>query len=266
MNISLGEKWHYCINMETIWRYSMKNGAILAVVLEDHENDRNRLISFIARYAQEHSVKIETVSFGNGLELIRNYSADFDLLFVDIELPGLDGMKVSEKIRDMDPLIPIIITTNMAQYAIKGYEVDALGFIVKPLPYTMFSYYFTKALIKCERNGKEKKNKTIILHSASGSMRNVFISDIMYILKDKNYIVYHLSDHSQIKERGTMKDILPRFENTSIRQCSSGCMVNLRHVRQKVGNDVFVDDVCLTISLPFRKTFTKDLMDYVRGM
>lgn len=75
----------------------MKNGAILAVVLEDHENDRNRLISFIARYAQEHSVKIETVSFGNGLELIRNYSADFDLLFVDIELPGLDGMKVSEK-------------------------------------------------------------------------------------------------------------------------------------------------------------------------
>ena len=60
MNISLGEKWHYCINMETIWRYSMKNGAILAVVLEDHENDRNRLISFIARYAQEHSVKIET--------------------------------------------------------------------------------------------------------------------------------------------------------------------------------------------------------------
>ena len=63
-----------------------------------------------------------------------------------------------------------------------------------------------------------------------------------------------------------MKDILPRFENTSIRQCSSGCMVNLRHVRQKVGNDVFVDDVCLTISLPFRKTFTKDLMDYVRGM
>lgn len=97
MNISLGEKWHYCINMETIWRYSMKNGAILAVVLEDHENDRNRLISFIARYAQEHSVKIETVSFGNGLELIRNYSADFDLLFVDIELPGLDGMKVSEK-------------------------------------------------------------------------------------------------------------------------------------------------------------------------
>ena len=130
----------------------MRNGSIVAVVLEDQESDCIRLKNYIRRYAQEYSADIETVVFQNGQDLIDHYSSDFDLLFVDIEVPGMNGMKVSEQVRTFDMLIPIIITTNMAQYAIKGYEVDALGFIVKPLPYEMFSYYLGKALIKCKRN------------------------------------------------------------------------------------------------------------------
>lgn len=244
----------------------MRNESIIAVVLEDQESDCLRLKSYIKRYAQEHSVDIETVVFQNGLDLVKNYRDDFDILFVDIEVPGMNGMKVSEQVRSFDMLIPIIITTNMAQYAIKGYEVDALGFIVKPLPYSMFSYYLSKALTKCERNRKLKENNVLTITTAAGSMRQMYVDEIKYIVKEKNYIVYYLVSGEQIKERGAMKDILPRFENTPLKQCSSGCLVNLRFVKQKEGNEVHLAEISFSIAMPYRKTFTKELMDYVRGM
>lgn len=244
----------------------MRNNTILAVILEDQEKDLARIKSYIKRYSQEHSVDIETVEFQNGLDLLKNYSSDFDILFVDIEVPGMSGMKVSEKVREFDMLIPIIITTNMAQYAINGYEVDALGFIVKPLPFSMFAYYLTRALTKCERNRKLKENSVITITTSSGSMKQMYVDEIRYIAKDKNYIVYYLSSGEQVKERGTMKDIIIRFENTTLKQCSSGCLVNLRYVEQKVGNEVYLSDIVFSIAMPFRKTFTKELMDYVRGM
>lgn len=244
----------------------MRNDTILVVVLEDEEKDCARLKSHIKRYSQEHSVDIEIVTFQNGLDLLKNYSGDFDILFVDIEIPGMDGMKVSEKVRQIDALIPIIITTNMAQYAIKGYEVDALGFIVKPLPFSMLSYYLARALTKCQRNKKLKQNSVITITTASGSMKQLYVDEIRYVVKEKNYIVYDLRSGEQIKERGTMKDIIPRFENTTLKQCTSGCLINLRYIEQKVGNEVYLSDTVFSIAMPFRKTFTKELMDYVRGM
>lgn len=244
----------------------MRNESYLAVVLEDQASDCLRLKSYIKRFSQEHSVDIETVVFQNGLDLVKNYSSDFDILFVDIEVPGMNGMKVSEQVRTFDMLIPIIITTNMAQYAVKGYEVDALGFIVKPLPYSMFAYYLTKALTKCERNKKLKENSVLTITTPSGSMRQMYVDEIKYIVKEKNYIVYYLDNGEQVRERGAMKDIILRFENTPLKQCSSGCLVNLRFVRQKDGNEVHLSDISFSIALPYRKSFAKELMDYVRGM
>lgn len=244
----------------------MRNESYLAVVLEDQASDCLRLKSYIKRFSQEHSVDIETVVFQNGLDLVKNYSSDFDILFVDIEVPGMNGMKVSEQVRTFDMLIPIIITTNMAQYAVKGYEVDALGFIVKPLPYSMFAYYLTKALTKCERNKKLKENSVLTITTSSGSMRQMYVDEIKYIVKEKNYIVYYLNNGEQVRERGAMKDIITRFENTPLKQCSSGCLVNLRFVKQKDGNEVHLSDISFSIALPYRKPFAKELMDYVRGM
>ena len=243
----------------------MKNGSFWVAVLEDMPRDSDRLKGFISRYAQEHDIGVEVTVFRDGPELLEQYNRDFDILFLDIELPTLDGMTVSERVRERDSFIPIIFTTNLAQYAIKGYEVNALGFCVKPVSYSLFSNYFTKAIERCRRNEKLKGNNMIVLGGGAFFVK-VYFDDIVYIVKDKNYIVYHLANQEDFKERGTMKDILMRFENTSIRQCSSGCMVNLRHVNKLGDGNVYLNGITFPVSLPFRKPLTQGLMDYIRGV
>lgn len=70
-------------------------------------------------------------------------------------MPHLNGMEAAQKIRELDKEVVIVFITNMAQYAIKGYEVDALDFILKPLNYYTFSMRFTRAVGRVKnREGK----------------------------------------------------------------------------------------------------------------
>ena len=243
----------------------MKDGNFLIAVTEDQETDFQRLNSMIRRYAQEHSQPLSVVRFSDGGQLLEQYDQRFDLLFMDIGLPQISGMAASLKVRQMDEMIPIIFTTNMAQYAVQGYEVGAMGFMLKPVAYVQLENYLSKAIAVCRRNQLLAEHSILVL-GGERNFRRVSADDIVYIVKDKNYIVYHLNGQESFRERGTFKDVIPRFEDTTIRQVGSGCMVNLRYVKKKEGNDVYLPDVVFSITMPFRKSFTQELMNYMRGV
>lgn len=243
----------------------MKGNATWIVILEDQEADSERLRSFLRRYGEVHGTAFAASVYRDGTELLDGYDGGFDILFMDIELPRMNGMQTAEGVRRMNESIPIIFTTNMAQYAVKGYEVDALGFMVKPISYIQFENYLTKALARSRRNEQIRANSTIMLGSGS-SFRQISMDEIVCVIKDRNYLIYRLTSGEEIRERGAMKDVLNRFENTTIKQCATGCLVNLRHVRKKERNEVYLPGAVFSVTMPFRKSFTEELMNYMRGV
>ena len=76
--------------------------------------------------------------FSDGDEIALGYKGGYDLILMDIEMTFLDGMSAAEEIRRADPEVLIIFITNSPQYAIKGYAVQALDYILKPLSYYAF--------------------------------------------------------------------------------------------------------------------------------
>ena len=97
----------------------------------------------------------------------------------------MDGMTAARKLRKLDSGIAIVFVTNMAQYAIHGYEVDAIDFIVKPISYYVFKDKLEKSMRSLELN----KDKTIIVHD-NDSVMKIKVSQILYIEKNKNYDRY----------------------------------------------------------------------------
>ena len=104
-------------------------------VVEDNTAVREELCGFIAKYAQESGRKLDVTPFADGSQIVEPYRPGFDIIFLDIEMPRLGGMPTAERIRQLDPEVVLIFVTNMAQYAIRGYEVDALDFVLKPVSY-----------------------------------------------------------------------------------------------------------------------------------
>ena len=103
-------------------------GAMLRIaIVEDEENYISVLKDYLERYKRESGEQIEVTVYHDGDEIAAFYKAQFDIILMDIEMKFIDGMTAAEEIRKSDASVAIIFITNAPQYAIRGYEVGALG-------------------------------------------------------------------------------------------------------------------------------------------
>jgi len=96
-------------------------------VVDDEQPARELLCGYIQRYSREKELPVAVTEFQDGLSFISNYKPIFDVVFIDIKMPLLDGMEAAKVLYKLDKNVCIVFVTNMAQYAVKGYEVDAVG-------------------------------------------------------------------------------------------------------------------------------------------
>ena len=145
-------------------------------IAEDDPAYRATLEEYLERYRRENGLEAEVTAFSDGLALTEGYRPVYDLLLLDIEMPNLDGMSAAEKIRAADPEVVIIFITNMAQYAIKGYQVDALDYVLKPVSYAAFAFKMKKALAMIRR----REGADVVIHMAGG-LRRMNADEIRYV-------------------------------------------------------------------------------------
>ena len=123
-------------------------------IVEDEKEYQDILLSYIERYQTEYFADLTTTVYADGMDLVDEYHGGYDILLMDIKMKHLDGMKAARKIRSIDQAVVIIFITTMAQYAVAGYEVDALDFVLKPVDYARFEPKLTKAIGLVEKQRK----------------------------------------------------------------------------------------------------------------
>lgn len=108
-------------------------------IVEDEAAVRGQLAGYVQRYTRQYGTPFEVTEFTDGMEILEDYRPQFDIIFLDVEMKHLDGMETARRIRERDGGVLIVFITNMAQYAIRGYAVGALDYVLKPVPYFAFS-------------------------------------------------------------------------------------------------------------------------------
>lgn len=124
--------------------------------VEDDEKDYENYIACLNKYKEENEgVEVDTTWFKTSEQFLSTFTKNkFDIIFMDINLGESNGMEISKKIREIDDETIIIFVSNLAQYAVEGYEVEAMDFIVKPMTYYVFSMKFKRALKRLLRSKK----------------------------------------------------------------------------------------------------------------
>ncbi len=102
-------------------------------IVEDEKQDSDLLQSHIHHFFTENCPddSFQVTVFDNAGVFIEQYRPDYDLIFLDIQMPGLNGMEAATALRKKDSSVLLVFVTNMAQYAVRGYDVNAAGFILK---------------------------------------------------------------------------------------------------------------------------------------
>ena len=156
-------------------------------VVEDQQEVRDELCRFIRQYAAENSLQVEVLPIEDGAVIAEHYEPGYDIIFMDVEMPGLDGFGAAEKIRAVDADAVLVFVTNMAQYAIKGYEVDALDYVLKPVNYYQFCTKLSRAVQRVQR----RRGGQVVLQLAGGGMQVLSTGDIYYLETHDRLLWYH---------------------------------------------------------------------------
>ena len=236
------------------------DGMLNIAIVEDDPQAAGLLTAYLDRYAQERGTSCNSVIFNDAVDFLTGYKASFDLVFMDIELPGLDGMEAARRLREVDRSVILIFVTNMANFAVKGCEVDALDFIVKLVAYFPFSIKLDRAVKRLESRQERE-----LLVPAEDGVVCLKCSEVTYIEVMQHRITYHTRDKSYTGY-GSLKKIEPLLPEKVFAKCNSCYVVNLRYVRQIKDFSVLVGEDWLAISHARRKPFLSALNEYIGSM
>ena len=229
------------------------------VIVEDNPADLAQLMDCLQRYEQEHGDRFLVSSYANPADFLDAYRSDCELIFMDIELPAFNGVDVARQLREIDSIVTLVFITNMEQYAVNGYEVDALDFVVKPINYYRFSSMMRKALRIIARRGEKE-----VMVQSSGTITRLRASQIFYVEIRDHLLIYH-TDQGRLESWGRLSDVEAELTGDHFARCSSSYLVNLRHVISVDGNSVVVAGERLPVSLRRRKAFCTCVTNYLSG-
>ena len=228
-------------------------------IVEDEAAVREQLAGYVQRYTRQYGTQFEVTMFTDGVEILEDYRPVYDIIFLDVEMQHLDGMETAHRIRELDSDVLLIFITNMAQYAIKGYAVGALDYVLKPVPYFAFSQQLQKAV-----NQLAKRTRHYLAVSVDGGMRRLDAATIYYI-ESEGHRVHFYTENGDFSAPGALKALEEKLAGRLFARCNSGYLVNLAQVSGVQQNTVQVGPHELQISRPKRRAFLAALADYIGG-
>lgn len=229
---------------------------IRIAIVEDDEQCVKELTQYLRKYEQSEEEELEITVYRDGDGITAGYKAQFDIILMDIQMEFVDGMTAAREVREMDSEVVIIFITNMPQYAVQGYEVGALDYILKPVSWFAFSQKFARAVARI----RKQTRKYMTIHTKTGIVR-LDISDIRYIESFDHNLIFHTEKKDYVSTM-TMKSVEKELEDCGFSRGNHCYLINLEYVEG-------IDEKCavlkgkkLQISRPRRNAFLKDLTKY----
>ncbi len=198
-----------------------------------------------------NSLDIITDEFSQGDELLRRFrSSPYDIIFLDIEMPGMDGITLARKLRALSDEVCIVFLTGHVEYAIQGYEVNALRYLTKPADESKVREVIDYVL------SKQANAKQLWLKTSDGDVK-LRLSDVLFIESQNQNIAVNTSDDTYVV-RGNISDYEERLAPEGFFRIHRGYLISLDKVIRITGKEVIMED---GTPLPVSRTRESKLRD-----
>lgn len=231
-------------------------------ICDDEQSFIQDLKINLERYAADTGREFCFFEFHDGIELLENYQPDFDLIFMDIKMEKLNGLKTAEEIRKTDSTVGLFFLTSLSQYVWKGYEYGAINYLLKPMKYGRLKMELDRFFSRYQ--GKEEG---YLSFSNDNGKYKVLYKNLRYAETQKRNVLLHFDGQEQVIYKN-MKEVASLLEaQRQFARCHASFIVNMVYVKSVENLEaVLTTGERVPISQPKRKEFMAKLADFWRDM
>ena len=220
-------------------------------------DDNNDYINTLENYIDDLKVKnLEHDVFYSGEELLNEYKnneANYDAIFMDMEMGELDGIETANLIRQYDRHVIIVFVTSHKKYMQRSFQCMPFRYLIKPINFSDFEEVFREVCIKLDDDPEtfiflENKKRT-----------RVFCSDIIFFESSAHSILIYTRDGKVHKTRKSMTELQETIEKSTFVRVHRAFVINLRYIHQISELEVIMHHHNQPI--PVSRTYNKDLED-----
>lgn len=225
-------------------------------ICDDLECERTAIAKHLGTYFSEPSLW----QYGEGAELVRAHKEkQFDLILLDMLMPGLNGIETAEQIRAFDQRTPIVFVTTTEDFAVQSYRVLAFDYLLKPVT--------EEAMTEClDRFIRLVPDKRFITIDYRGVRTDILLGNIVYLESELRKVIIHLSGNKRITITAKLEEFMNLSAEPDFCRCHKSFLVNLNYVHAISGEDFCLSDgTTLRISRTFSSAAKKTYFDYVFG-
>ena len=227
-------------------------------IVDDDNDSRDFIRRRLIRYGAEKNTEFVVDGYENAVDFIEKYKAGYDLIFMDIMMPGMDGMTVCEKIRERNASMVIVFVTDMAQFAVRGYKVDATDYIVKPVTEGGFRLAMDRAF----RKAAERNVAAISVKTEDGLVK-LPVTEITYAEVRGHSVIYHTIDKRSFRVYKQLKDAEKELIPHGFVRAGRFYLVNVRHVRSVRDYTMDVGGEMLQVSMRKKKEVLEAVAEWL---
>ena len=228
---------------------------IRIAVVEDEKKEQESMRNYLKRFEEEHKEELQVSYYEDGCDFIEKFINQFDIVFCDIQMKFLGGIETAKKLREKNQSTILIFITNLSEFAIQGYEVNALDYILKPLSYAMLERCLTKCMERME------KARISYLSITEGNRLMRFPTQEILYIECCKHIQYIHTTTEVVKTMASLSSMEASLDSKEFMRCNSGCLVHLPMVQELKGNELRIGNEMLKISRYRKKEFVDALSE-----
>ena len=228
---------------------------IVIGVCDGEQAVRSLLASYVERYKNETNTEIQLLSYSTGEKMIKNYMLDMDLIFLEIPLRKINGLKIAGYLREYDERVRIVFLTTVMTYVLEAYDVGASNYLLKPLSYSKFC----RELSRIYAGSKEREERSF-LEQSKNALHKVYFHEIRFIETSGKSTLIH-TEKGEILSARQMKQYEELFAGTTLMRCHAGYIVNLRYFDKLEDSELTLTDGS---RIPVSRSRRKQVLEQIK--
>ena len=236
-----------------------------AALCDDDKKHNTYLAKLLNNYMRRSEIdNFEITDYTSGRALLEKYILDeFDFIFLDVDMPSMDGFETAKRIRDMDLDVSLIFVTRLADQMPIGYNYGAKQYLCKPITQEEIDTLMDRLLSELRRM-KSKETYSVKLKSRRGGTAYLQLSKVLYFESQNKHVLAHIRNQKEpLIFRGTLPDVDNDLKDKSFVRIHQSYLINRDHVFNEFGDNVVMGNGCV---LPISKKYRSELIELIKGV